>query len=142
MSSTTALINGTAYSFADIDINILGAIVEGFTAISYGVRRTKTNNYGRRELPTSRSRGNKEFEGSITLEMKEVQRIMALLPAGKDLTDIAPFPIIVSFVNDDNIQVNHKLLYCEFTEQMIDSSQNDPAVYCTCPLIIGQIIYS
>ena len=56
----TPLINGRAYDYAQIEVNILGVPVAGISAISYTEEQEKVNNFGAGSNPVSRGR---EFEG-------------------------------------------------------------------------------
>lgn len=134
------LINGRSYGWSSISVNIGGRIIEGITAISYNGRQNKTNNNGRGGKPVSRGRGSKEYEASITLEMKEVANILAGIP-GKELTDIAPFPIIVSYQDDANVIVNHTLHNVEFLEHPQTAAEGDTSINVELPLIISGITY-
>ncbi len=132
-------INGAAYAWADIRLQLLSQTVAGVTAISYGVKQEKVNNYGAGTNPVSRGLGKREPEASITLEMKEVERIQAALPPGGSLLDIKPFPIAVSFVNSANMLVTHTLHNCEFTENKRDMKTGDTQIEVQLPLILSHI---
>jgi len=139
---TTPLINGRAYDFASIQLQLLGQTIMGFTAISYGVKQDKVNNYGGGVNPTSRGYGKREPNASITVEMKEVERIQAAATAqlaGGSILDIKPFPIVISFVNDSNALVTHTLHNCEFTENKRDMKTGDTNIECELPLVISHI---
>lgn len=123
-----------------ISISLLGNTPNGVTSIKYNTKRTKTNNYGKGSKPVSRGRGKKEFDGSIKLEQKEVQAIIAMLPRGKDLTDIAPFDITVAFSDDGVLITTHKLKACEFLEDPFEANSGDTSIEMEIPLIIGDII--
>lgn len=135
------LINGRSYGWASISVKLLGRTVEGITAISYTTRRNKTNNNGRGGVPVSRGRGSKEYEASMTLEMKEVRAIIAGLPKGKDLTDIAPFEVVVSYQDDANVIVNDTLHNFEFTEHPQTAAEGDTSIVMELPGIISGISY-
>lgn len=133
------LINGRAYDFASIQLQLLGQTIIGTTAISYGHKQEKVNNYGAGVNPVSRGYGKREPEASVTLEMKEVERIQAAVPAGGSLLDIKPFPIVVSYVNDSNALITHTLHNCEFTENKRDMKTGDTNIECELPLVISHI---
>lgn len=140
MNVNIPVINGESYSWANIVLNLFGRSIEGVSAISYKRKQDKQNNYGRGNKPVSRGRGKVEFEASITLENKEVEAILALLPPGKSLLDIKPFPIVVSFSGDGVALRTHTLQYCEFTEDGIDSKTGDTMIDRVLPLIVGDIV--
>lgn len=138
-NANQVLINGTAYSWADISVVLLGRKVQGITAISYDEEMAKQNNYGQGNIPVSRSRGNKTYTGSITLSHKEVVAIENALPPGKTLADIKPFPVVVAFNNDDNQFVSYELKHVEFMKSSFSSNQGDMTIDREIPIIFSQI---
>ncbi|MBO2009171.1 hypothetical protein [Hymenobacter negativus] len=139
MADFVPLINGTAYAWADIRAQLLGQTVAGITAISYGVKQEKVNNYGAGNNPVSRGIGKREPNASITLEMKEVERIQAALPPGGSLLDIKSFPIVISYVNPVNQLITHTLHNAEFTENKREIKTGDTNIEVELPLIISHI---
>jgi len=134
------MINGHAYAWADIKFTLFGRIVRGITAINYGHSREKPNNYGQGSEPVSRGRGNKEYSGSITLELKEVKAILDAAGKGKSLTDIAPFDVDVVYENEYNLLINDKLQWVEFTDDMRDFSQGDGNTAVEINIKMGKVI--
>ena len=132
-------VNGRAYDWASIKLQLLKQTVAGVTAISYSVKQEKVNNYGAGVNPISRGLGKREPNASITLEMKEVERIMAALPPGGSLLDIPPFPIVVSYVNPSNALITHTLHHCEFTENKREIKTGDTSIEVELPLILSHI---
>lgn len=132
-------INGRSYDWASLRAQMLGQTIIGITALSYGMKQEKVNNYGAGVNPVSRGYGKREPEASITLEMKEVERIMAALPPGGSLVDIPPFPIVSSFVNSSNQLVTHTLHNCEFTGQKRELKTGDTSIEVELPLILSHI---
>ena len=76
----TTLINGRAYDFAQIRVNIAGVQVHSVTAISYTEEQEKTNNFGIGNRPVSRGHGAIDASGSITLGMNDVEAIRDAAP--------------------------------------------------------------
>ncbi|MDO7877378.1 hypothetical protein Q5H93_21735 [Hymenobacter sp. ASUV-10] len=132
-------INGRAYDWASIKLQLLGQTVAGITAISYGVKQEKVNNYGAGVNPVSRGYGKREPNASITLEMKEVERIMAALPPGGSLLDIPPFPIPVAYVNASNQLITHTIMNAEFTENKREIKTGDTNIEVELPLVVSHI---
>ncbi len=135
-------INGRAYDFASIQLQLLGQTIIGVTAISYGHKQGKTNNYGAGVNPVSRGYGKREPEASLTLEMKEVERIQAAVEQtqpGGSLLDIKPFPIVVSYVTPENALITHTLHECEFLENKRDMKTGDTSIEVELPLILSHI---
>lgn len=137
------LINGAAYTWSDIKVNMLGRDVQGITAVKYGRKRNKTNNYGAGSKPVSRGKGNVEFDCSITMEMKEVVALRAAAREkygeGAGIDDIAATPIVIQFANNENQIVTVTLENAEFLEDITDSKQGDTSIEIELPLIVSDI---
>ena len=136
------LINGRAYDWASLRAQLLGQTVAGITALSYEDMQEKTNNYGAGINPTSRGLGKVEPKASLTLEMKELERIQAALPPGGRIQDIAPFPIVATFINTSNQLVTHTLHNCEFTNNKRELKTGDTNIEVELELILSHITWS
>jgi len=132
------LVNGTSYTWAQVVINIGGAIINGVTSVSWSETQEKSNNYGAGRNPVSRGRGNVEYEASITLHMDEVEAIRATSATGK-LIDIAPFDVGVSWLPANGIVVNKNLKFAEFLNDPMDTSDGDTNIELELDLIIADI---
>jgi hypothetical protein len=132
------LINGRAYGWADISLNILGREVIGSKAVSYSETQEKQNNFGSGNRPVSRGRGRIEAEASVTLHMEEVIAIQAIAP-GRNLANIRPFDIIVSYIDDSGNAVTDKLRNCEFLGNSREVSEGDMEIEVELELIISHI---
>ena len=133
-------IRGTSYSWSNVVVNIGGNKITGIKSINYKSKQAKQNNYGAGNMPFSRGRGNKEFEGSMQLFMEEVEALQAASPTG-DLNDIPPFDIVVAFLPEGGNIITHTLKYCEFTENGRDLKQGEMEITPELTLIIGNIDY-
>ena len=142
ISQITPLVNGRAYDWASLRLQLLSQTIVGITALSYEDMQEKVNNWGAGTMPVSRGYGKYEAKGSVTLEMKELERIQAALSPGGRIQDIAPFPIISSFVNPSNQLVTHTLHNCEFTGNKRDMKTGDTNVEVELELIISHISWS
>ncbi len=107
------LINGVEYSWGDIVALVGGAPLIGITAIDYADDQVVENHYGAGRHPVSRSKGRVTPTAKITLLQSEVIGLQAKSPTGR-LQDIAPFPIIVSYLPEDGQVVIDKIMNCQF----------------------------
>lgn len=108
------LVNGVAYSWSQITINILGRPVVGVTSISYTDTQEMENNYGAGNRPISRGYGRITTEASITLDMTEIEALQEISPNGR-IQEIPEFDVIVSYVpNGQSRTVTHTLRNCRF----------------------------
>lgn len=140
MANNISLINGEAHSWSQIDVILLGRVVEGISAITYESSQEKVNNFGRGVKAVSRGRGKKNHTASITLSEAEIVAIEKALPVGKDLSDIAAFPIVVTF-NNNGTHTVHKLMSCEFMNRGVDVNTDSTNVERQLDLIVGDINY-
>ena len=134
------LINGVEYTHADIILNILGIPVIGVTNIKYSDPQAITLNYGTGQHPVSRAFGTIEPQGSITLTMKEVQRLSAAAPLGR-IQNIPDFDIGVNFITEAGDFTRHRLVRCRFMGRSTDSSVNNTQIEEELTLSIVEIKY-
>ena len=132
------LVNGIAYSPANITVTINGVPVAGITALSYGQKREKVNNYGFGKLPVSRSYGRVEFEGKMTLYIEEVIALRKAIPSN-NLLDIPPMTIIIAMIPITGVAQVDTLSYVEFNEDMVDYEEGALNIKVEIPLTIGSI---
>ena len=109
------------------------------TAISYGHKQEKVNNYGAGTNPVSRGIGKRKPNASITLEMNELERIQAAVPPSGSIFDIKPFHIVISYMNPVNQLVTHTLHNAEFTENKREVKTGYTQIEVELPLIINHI---
>ena len=103
----------------DVTLIMLGRIVDGFRGFKYKVSKTKANIHGRGKEPIARSKGRKEYEGSIKLLFREVMALekAALSQGGTDLTDLQPFDITIVYADGNtDIPTTHILTNVEILD--------------------------
>lgn len=135
------LINGTAYTHADITLNVAGIPIVEVTEISYSDPQNIEFNYGTGNEPVSRSYGNVEPQASITVAMKEFDRIKNLSPSGR-IQDIPDFPIGVNYAPEGGDFRRDQLLFCRFKGADVSASQGDTNTYVTLELSVARINYN
>lgn len=103
------------YSWADIDIRIGGVPVTTAQEISYKEEQTKEVVYGKGNEPIATQRGQKKYDGSITLLQNEYEAIVESTKS-KSILD-AHFDVVVTYGNPENgdVLVTDVLQGCEFT---------------------------
>jgi hypothetical protein len=134
------LVNGTAYSWSQITVNILGIPVAGVTGVSYTEEQEMQDNYGAGNRPVSRGYGNITTEGSVTLHMEEVEALQAAVTTGR-LQDIPEFDIVVAFLPEGGVITTHTLKNCRFKTNGRDLEQNQMAIEVEIDLQIAQILW-
>lgn len=122
------------YSWNDISIALGGRIVEGIEAIEFTAKQDKTVIRGRGGKGHRVARGNKDFEGKLTLWQSEIEAMIKDAP-NKDLLALN-FDVIWSFVPDDGgATVTDVLVSCEFTEYKKAMKQGDKNMLVELPII-------
>jgi hypothetical protein len=105
--------NGKTFDSGDVVIALFGSIDWEITEISYGNKQAHQANYSLgSNKPTSYSAGKIEYESSLTMRLPSASRIEK--SAGGDLLNVKPFPINITFLNDDNEIINDTV-YAKFT---------------------------
>ena len=132
------LINGVAYSWSQVKINILGRQVIGVSKISYSDKEDMQDNYGAGNLPVSRSYGKISCEASIELYMEEIEAIQKASPTGR-LQDVPEFNVVVSYQPQLGRIVNHTLHNARFKENGREVGNEDMVVKTEIPLLISHI---
>ena len=68
----TPLVNGLAYSWSNVIVNVLGRTLIGIDAIDYEEKQDMSDNWGAGVYPVSRGFGNRKATCKITLYQEEV----------------------------------------------------------------------
>lgn len=122
------------YAWPDLSISIGGRILEGITEVEYTVKQEKDTLRGRGNKPHKITRGNKSYEGKITIWQSELEAMVQDAP-NKDILDLN-FDVIVSYVPEDGGQsVIDVLSGCEFTETKKGMKQGDKNMLIELPII-------
>ena len=109
--------NTRQYEWDDISIVFLGKTISGIVAVEYGADRKKDYVYGRGNDPLSIQRGQKKYEGEITLLQSEYTELAILAKTVNpkyDITDIS-FDIAISYGVGAQV-VRDIIRSAEFTE--------------------------
>lgn len=134
----TPLVNGNLYGWANIEFNVAGLDIYGVTSIEYTEEEETEFVYGAGKRPVGRATGNINTEGSITLQMEEIQRLQDTSIDGR-LQSIEAFSVIVSYLKKNGDTVTDTLRECVFTNNGRSASQNDKTIEQDLTLSIGFI---
>ncbi|WP_289665567.1 hypothetical protein [Flavobacterium panacagri] len=122
------------YAWSDVSISIGGRIIEGITEVEYTVKQEKETLRGRGNNPHKVTRGNKSYEGKITIWQSELEAMVLSAP-NFDILDLT-FDIIVSYVpSDGGKTVIDVLSGCEFTETKKSMKQGDKNMVVELPIV-------
>lgn len=133
------LINGEAYTWSQIKLNILDQRIAGVSSISYDEEQEMQNNYGAGNMPVSQGLGRVSYSGSLSLQMEELEALQNAAP-NRRLQAIPAFDIVVSFIPEggSNI-VNHTLKACRFKNNGREISEGDQMIEKEIELLVGFI---
>ena len=135
----TPLINGKAYDYTQIIMNVLGVDIHSVSSINYTEEQEKANNFGTGNRPVSRGAGAIDCSASFEISMNDVEALRDVAPDGS-LLKIPAFDISVTFNNTQGV-VTHVIKNCEFTSDGVETSQGDTDIKRTFDLTPSHIKY-
>lgn len=118
------MFNSREYEWSDITVVVAGRPVTGFRAVDYSSKQEKEALYAKGNKPHSIQRGNKSYEGSITLLQSEYEALRQA--CGGDVLD-ASFDLVVAYGNASkgDAIVTDILVGAEVTEDNTEWKQGD-----------------
>lgn len=118
------MFNSREYEWADITVVVAGRPVTGFRAVDYSSKQEKEALYAKGNKPHGIQRGNKTYEGSITLLQSEYEALRQA--CGGDVLD-ASFDLVVAYGNASkgDAIVTDILVGAEVTEDNTEWKQGD-----------------
>ena len=137
MPNLTPLINGRAYDFAQVVVNILGVPMLGISSITYSEEQVKENNFAAGKFAVSRGHGERNASASFDIQMNDIEALRDAVPNGS-LLDIPAFDITVTFLNGQK-PVTHTIKNCEFTTDGVSGSQGDTQLTQTFDLVASNV---
>lgn len=127
-------ISSKQYSWNDISIAFGGKIEDGVTEVEYSVKQDKDVLRGRGEKPLAILRGNKDFEGKVTIWQSTLEAMIKDAPNNDVLA--LQFDIIWSFAPTNGGEtVNDVLVGCEIKEYKKGLKQGDKNMPVELPFI-------
>lgn len=131
--------NSKEYEFADIRVIIFGAQLSGLRGITFKKSQEKEHVYGAGNQPKSIQRGNKKYEGTLTVLKSDFDRMNVAARASgyEDITDV-PFTQLAMTVVFDNPGIGlttHNLIGVEFTDMEDGMKQGDMSKEVELPFI-------
>lgn len=124
------------FAWANVQIVMLGKLLTRVRGVKFAIKKEKEYLYGRGENPHATQSGNKTPEGELMLLQSEVEAMQLGLDPDQDLTDIAPFDVVVSFARKGSPLIKTYILKgCEFTEDTRELKQGDKFMEITLPIL-------
>lgn len=133
-NNTAFVLNG--YSYADAKLVFDGVDLPGVTSFEFTKNQAKTNNYGLGANPVSRSKGNKEYAGSMEMDY-DTQNLLQDLSSTGLLTDIPSGVMVLSLERADGGKEIVTMGFFEFSGDGISGSQGDENLTQSIDVIFG-----
>lgn len=138
------LINGRQYEWADITIEMGGRIITGARGISYKESQDKELLYGKGNMPMSIQKGNKKFEGNLTLLQAELETLKELARSVNGRASVLDLnmTLVVCYGNPakGDVMLTDVLRNVQFTETEKSMKQGDMYMEISLPFICTDII--
>lgn len=134
------MFNSKEFEYADVKVQILGAQLSGLRGLKYKKTVEKEHVYGAGSDPKSIQRGNKKYDGTLTVLKSDYDAMhRAAVAAGyEDLTDVPAKDIILTCVyeNTPNAMLStDTLVGVEFTETEDGMKQGDKFTEIALPFL-------
>lgn len=128
------MFNSREYEWADINVVLAGRTVTGFRAVKYSSKQEKEALYAKGNKPHGIQRGNKSYEGSISLTQSEYEALSQA--SGGDILDVS-LDLVVSYGNPTkgDVIVTDLLQGAEFTEDNTEWKQGDKFLEKELPFV-------
>lgn len=128
------MVNTREYEWSDVTVVLAGRLVTGLRGIKYGAKQEKELLHAKGNKPHSIQRGNKTYEGEITLLQSEYEALRKA--SGGDILD-ASMDIVAAYGNPTagDVITTDMLIGVEFTEDSTDWKQGDKFQEKTLPFI-------
>ena len=120
------LINGNSYNPANVTVLMLGAPVPTVSDLDYTIDQDHENVHGIGQEPVERGTGIKEYSGSVTMKMTDVEQIREIAPGGT-LVNLPPFDIVIVYLRIGGV-VKHTLKNVQFNKDNPGWSTGDQSV--------------
>lgn len=134
----TPLINGVAYTHADIVLEIFGVPQIGIKSIEYSDPQAMTPNFSTGQHMTSMGIGAVTPAAKITMTMELIQAITRVAP-NKRIQNINFFNIGVNFLPEGGLLVRHSLKKCKFKGRGISSQTGNSEIVEEIELFLADI---
>lgn len=128
-------VNSEEFAWGDMNVVLLGRNIAGLVAIKYKESQSKEHRYARGVKPTGFKRGNKKYEGSITMLQSELIALCAASP-NKTPLDLRNIDIVFSYGDQETGVLHTKVAkFAEFTEFEEAMKQGDTNMEVELPFI-------
>ena len=127
------------YGWVDIQIVFAGRSIVGCTEIKYKEKAEREFLWGLGKKPVAYADGAQMVDGSITLLQSEFEALVRSIPAGKTPTSLAPFDIIIAYVDDTSLSVKDIVKSVLLTEYEKGGKKGDLNMEISLPFKAAEI---
>ena len=139
------IINGRQYEWADVSLILGGRDVVGLRGIKYKESQEKELLYGKGNMPLSVQKGNKAYEGEVTILQSDLEtlKLLARQQTGRSSILGLNLNAVVCYGNPlhGDAMITDRLYGIQFTEEEKSLSQGDKNMEITLPFICTDIQY-
>lgn len=128
------MVNTREYEWSDVTVVLAGRLVTGLRGVKYSAKQEKELLHAKGNKPHSIQRGNKTYDGEITLLQSEYEALKKA--SGGDVLD-ASVDIVAAYGNPSagDVVTTDMLVGVEFTEDNTEWKQGDKFQEKTLPFI-------
>ncbi len=128
------MFNSREYEWSDVSVVAAGRPITGIRGVKYSSKQEKELLHAKGNKPHSIQRGNKSYDGEITLTQSEYEALRSA--GGGDILDIS-LDIVVAYGNPSNgdTVTTDLLMGAEFTEDNTEWKQGDKFQEKSLPFI-------
>ena len=128
------MVNTREYEWSDVTVVLAGRLVTGLRGVKYSAKQEKELLHAKGNKPHSIQRGNKTYDGEITLLQSEYEALKKA--SGGDILD-ASIDIVAAYGNPNagDVITTDMLVGVEFTEDNTEWKQGDKFQEKTLPFI-------
>ncbi|MCC5911321.1 MAG: hypothetical protein JJT76_12870 [Clostridiaceae bacterium] len=124
------MINGKRYGWEDISTRLPTGELVDYENIDYSDEKEIEEKYGKGSNPRGYGSGNYKAEAKVTMLREEFQRSIVAYANStrRTIYTLPPFPITVSYANEDNPTVTDVLRQCKIKKISTSGSQGESDV--------------
>ena len=128
------MVNTREYEWSDVTVVMAGRLITGLRGVKYSAKQEKELLHAKGNKPHSIQRGNKTYDGEITLLQSEYEALKQA--CGGDILD-ASMDIVAAYGNPSagDVVTTEALIGVEFTEDNTEWKQGDKFQEKTLPFL-------
>lgn len=128
------MVNTREYEWSDVTVVMAGRLITGLRGVKYSAKQEKELLHAKGNKPHSIQRGNKTYDGEITLLQSEYEALKQA--CGGDILD-ASVDVVAAYGNPSagDVVTTDVLIGVEFTEDNTEWKQGDKFQEKTLPFL-------